>query len=220
MTTENANPSISTDPASNDSLAGVFAFVFKKMMQSVSGVTPAKVISFQSGPPDYVRVQPQIQIVDTNKVAQSRGQIAEVPVCPIGAGGMLLRFNLKEGDTGLLFACDRDISLFMQSGNESPPNTDRIKDFSSSFFLPLVMRDYTINGEDAENAVLQTADGSIRIAIFPDKIKATGPFEFDGPVTMNETLTITGRTIIHGDLNTGANITAAGTIMQGIPIPP
>jgi hypothetical protein len=36
------------------------------------------------------------------------------------------------------------------------------------------MRDFTINGEDDENVVLQTLDGKYRIAIWDDRVKVTG----------------------------------------------
>lgn len=220
----NDNPSI--DPAYNDSLAGTIAFCFKKLMQGIAGVMPARVLSFQSGPPDYVRVQPLVQIMGTSLSSQPRGQVAQIPVCQIGAGGYLLRFNLKEGDQGLMIACDRDISLMMQGGVEAPPNTDRVKDFADSFFLPVTMRGYTVASEDAENAVLQNSDGSIRIALWPDKIKMTGNVEINGDLLVDGDLTVdgrsylTGRTIVYGDINSGGNITAVGSITPGTPIPP
>jgi hypothetical protein len=190
------------------------------MIQSIDNVLPAKVINFKSGPPDYVQVQPLIKVLGTDGASVSRAQISSVPVCQIGGGGYVIRFNIMPGDHGLLIACDRDISLYMQSGQESQPNTYRKKDFSDSFFLPIVMRDYLINSEDMGNAVLQNIGGSIRISLFSDKVKITGNSEFADDVLIAGNLTVSGKIKVLGDINCGGNITAAGTITPGIPLPP
>jgi protein gp138 len=213
MSTENATPSLGNDPANNDSLAGMLSLVFRKLMQAIDGVTPAAVVGYEAGPPDYVSVQPLVQTVSTLGQTESRAQIARVPVCQIGAGGFVMRFPLVAGDTGLLIACDRDISLFMQSGQQSPPNTNRIKDFGDSFFLPIVLRGYTI--ANAADAVLQSLDGTVAVNLSSDKITLTAP-----TVEIPGELIVGGRTIVMGELNTGANITAAGSITPDTPIPP
>jgi hypothetical protein len=215
-----ANNSPSLRPENNDSLTGTFNTVLNKYMQSIDGVMPAQVINFLPGPPDYVSVQPLISTVSTDMSATSRGQISNIPVCQIGGGGIVSRFNLIPGDQGLIIACDRDISLYMRNGLESQPNDYRIKDFSFSFFLPLVMRNYTVAPEDIQNAVLQNLSGTVRLSLFPDKIKVTGDAEFVNNVTINGRLTVTGRTIVYGDINCGGDITAVGTITPGTPIPP
>jgi hypothetical protein len=213
MSTENATPSLGNDPANNDSLAGMLSLVFRKLMMATDGVTPAAVLGYEAGPPDYVSVQPLVQIVSTLGQAEPRAQVAKVPVCQIGAGGFVLRFPLVPGDTGLLIACDRDISLFMQSGEQAPPNTNRIKDFGNSFFLPVVLRGYTI--ADAENAILQNFDGTVAVNLSSDTITLTAP-----TVEIPGELIVGGRTIVMGMLNTGADITAAGSITPDTPIPP
>lgn len=213
MSTENAIPSLGNDPANNDSIAGMLSLVFRKLMQSIDGVTPAAVLGYEAGPPDYVSVQPLVQIISTLGQAEPRAQVAKVPVCQIGAGGFVMRFPLTAGDTGLLIACDRDISLFMQSGQQSPPNTNRIKDFGNSFFLPVVLRGYTI--ANAADAVLQSLDGTVAINLSPGVITLTAP-----TVKIPGELIVGGRTIILGALNTGADITAAGSITPDTPIPP
>ena len=215
----------SLNPADNDSLTGLLRHSFDKFMQDKNGVLPAKVIAYEPGSPPYVQVQPLIKMVGTSGETKSRAQLSKIPVVNIGAGGYFLHFNLKAGDMGLIVACDRDISLFLQYGAESPPNTYRKKDFADSFFIPIVLYNYTINAEDSENAVLQNLDGSVRLSIFPNKVKITGGLEVDtlkvtGDAEILGNMDITGRTIINGNLNTGADITAAGTITPGVPIPP
>lgn len=232
----NANPSL--NPADNDSLTGTFRHVFSKMMQQIDGVLPAQIIAYDRTN-NLAQVQPLISVVTTDGAQINRSQIASIPVYQIGGGGFTLNFNLLPGDQGLIVACDRDISLYMQTGSESPPNTNFIKDFGNSFFLPMLIRNFTIASEDSEHAVFQNADGTTRISLWPDKIKMTataveinGNLIVDGNITLiNEglmegnieidgTLKVSERAIFLSDVASGGDITAAGTITPGVPIPP
>lgn len=197
-----SNQKPSLNPSNNDTLTGLLRQVFLKLLQNTNTAIPAKVINFKKGPPAVVQVQPMIKMVGTQGLQMSRAQIAEVPVYYMGAGGYIIYFNIKPGDQGLLLACDRDISIFTQSGNEAAPNTYRVKSFSDSFFLPLVMRDYTIANEDEESMVIQDLAGDHKIAIWSDRIK------------------VTGRVDVIGDLNVEGNIIASGDITPNMPIPP
>jgi protein gp138 len=215
----NANPSL--DPANNDTLTGTLRQVFLKLMQRTDGVLPASVVAFDGT--SRVQVQPLIPLVATDGQQTSRAQIASIPVVQVGAGGYFLHFNLKPGDLGLIIACDRDISNFLQSYQEAQPNTARIKNFSDSFFLPCVMNGFTVAGEDRENAVLQNIDGTVRISLSTTGVKITAPpngIELNSDVLITGKLTVNGRVIAETDLASGGNITAAGTITDHTPIPP
>ena len=199
-----ANPDI--DPANNGTLAGTLQFAFYKLMQSVNGMLPAQVVSVNA---ERTRVQVQllIAVVTTEGVQVSRPQIASLPVFTIGGGGLFLSFPLNPGDLGWVLANDRDISLFLQTYNETAPNTGRVKDFADGVFIPDVMRNYTINSEDNASAVLSSIDGTVRIAIHPTGIKITsGAITIDADSTIDGTLHATGT--ITGDA--GANL--SGTI--------
>lgn len=187
----NANPSL--NPADNDSLTGVFRNTVYKMMQSYAGALPAKVIAYDIDS-NRAQVQPLIKISSTSGDAISRAQVASVPVVQIGGSGYVINIPLQTGDFGLLIACDRDISLFLQGYTESAPNTARIKDFADSYFIPTVLKNVIIASEDRENIVIQNNSGSIKIALHIDKVKIVAP-----------------RLAVEG------NITASGTITPGVP---
>lgn len=212
------NPSL--NPENNDSLVGTFATVLNKAIQSIDGILPAQVINFISGPPDYVNVQPLIKVVGTDGESISRAPVNRVPVCQIGGGGFVIRLNLKTGDQGLLIASDRDISPFMVDGKESQPKDYRMKDFSFSFFLPLVFRDFLVSEDDISNVIIQNLDNSVSIELLEDSIKMKGNIEFENDVLIDGKLTVNGRTIVYGNINCGGDITAAGSITPGTPIPP
>lgn len=210
----NNNPSI--DPADNNSLAGSMRFAFSKMLQQINGMLPAKVIAYDRTT-NRVQVQLLIAMVTTDGSKVSRPQIASIPVLVLGGGDCMLSFPLKENDLGWVLANDRDISLFLQSYIEAPPNTQRIKNFSDGLFIPDIMTNYTIDPEDTDNAVFSTVDGTIRIAIGTSGVKITAPnIIIDGAdtvtiasnlTTVNGPLTVTD--VITG--NAGANLT--GTIV-------
>lgn len=168
MSDPNAPPS--GDPADDDSLAGVFRQIFRKLMQATDGALPAKVMAYDRVK-NRAQVQPLVSVLTTDGRVVPRAQIASVPVVQIGGGGFVLNFPLRNGDLGWIVANDRDISTFLQSYNTSPPNTLRLHSFQDAVFIPDAMRGWTVAGEDAEAVVLQTLDGSAKIAVGAGRAK-------------------------------------------------
>jgi hypothetical protein len=238
LTTPNA-PDI--DPANNGTLAGTLQFCFKKFIQNVNGMLPAKVIAYDRIT-NRVQVQLLISIITTDGNIIPRSQIASLPVLQLGGGGFFLSFNLNTGDLGWVLANDRDISLFLQNYEQAAPNSARIKNFADGLFIPDIMTGYDIAPEDASSVVLQNLDGTIKISLQSDRIKLTAPLveitgglQVDGvissegsnPLTINSplianngisisgggtnSLTVTGNERVVGD------ITASGSITPFVP---
>lgn len=194
----NAPPSI--DPADQDSLVGVLRSVLDKHLQGVDDMLPARVVAFDRKK-NRVQVAPMIRVVTTAGQTVGRAQLSSLPVIQIGGGGHVLLFNLKAGDLGWIKANDRDVSLFLQGFAESQPNTMRKHSFSDAVFIPDVMKDWELNPEDEENAVLQSLDGTLRISLGSERIKLTA-----GPVSFSVTpagIDIQGGTIKHNGNNIG-----------------
>lgn len=166
--TTNAPPS--NDPADDDTLAGTLRSVFRKLMQQTDDLLPAIVVAYDRTK-NRATVQPAIAVLTTDGRAVQRAQVASVPVMQFGGGGMVLNFNLKPGALGWIKASDRDISAFLQSYKATRPNTTRLHTFQDAVFIPDVMRGWVIAGEDAEAAVLQTLDGSAKVAVGPGRVK-------------------------------------------------
>ena len=228
--TINANPSV--DPANEDSLAGTFKHAFNKLLQSVDGMLPARVVAFDRKK-NRVQVQPLIMVLSTNRETVSRAQLASIPVLQIGGGGYMMNFNLTPGDLGWILASDRDISNFLQSYAEAQPNTLRKNDFADSLFIPNIMHNFNILDEDEEHAVLQSVDGAVRIALWPDKVKITPELLVAGDVVIQGDLTVEGATatnggltstgggansiVINGNVRAVGNIEATGNITPHVP---
>jgi len=197
------NPNI--NPANDDSLAGTFRFAFSQLMRNTDGMLPARVLKYEREE-NRVQVELMIAMVTTSGAQVSRSQIANIPVINIGGGGYILNFPLAVGDLGFISANDRDISLFLQSFAESPPNTHRVKNFADGVFIPSVLTGYDVSGEDG-NAVLQNLDGTVKISLSQTgvNINAAASVTIDSPLT-----TVTGELVVQGLTRTTAGLAVTG----------
>lgn len=169
---QNSPPSL--NPANYDSLLGVFNIMLRKGLMATDDMLPARVVGYNRAT-NRAQVQPLIVAITTLGEALPRAQVASIPVLQLAGGGMMLGFNLKPGNLGWIKANDRDISIFKQTFAQSVPNTKRLHSFEDAIFIPDVMTQYVIADEDAENAVLQTIDGNVCIALWPGQLKITAP---------------------------------------------
>lgn len=163
MTFDIAPPS--RNPTVDGKLKSVLRFVFEKLVQGdLDDMLPAMIVDY-SRTTNLATVQPLIQIVTTLNQLKNRDPIESVPVLQLGGGGFVLNFPLKSGDLGFIKSNDRDISLFKQIWQLVQPNTGRMHNFSDSIFIPSVLTNFTINGTDTNNAVLQSIDGTTRLSM-------------------------------------------------------
>lgn len=205
-------------PANDSSLAGAFDFIIKKAMQAANGQLPAKVISYNRVT-NVAKVQPLVAMLDSEGRVVSRGTVANVPVLAlggqVGGTGYVINFPIKSGTVGWIMASDRDISLFKQSAlNEAQPQTLRTNSFEDGLFVPDVFQMFQHDAEDEEAMILQTVDGTTRIAIDKEEIritsvrlvKVTAPdVEVFGNVVITGNVTVTGTVTARGEI-TGAGI--------------
>ena len=108
-------------------------------------------------------------------ISEIVNQIASIPVIQLGGGGYFMSYPIKKDDTGWILASDRDISIFLQSGDASRPQTFRKQNFADSLFVPDSLFDNVIDAEDQNNAVWQSKDSTVRIALWPEFVKLTAP---------------------------------------------
>lgn len=223
------NNSPNLNPADLDTLTGTFKHILNKFMQSMDGCLPAKVIQYDRNK-NRAQVQPVIALITTSGAQVSKAQIASVPVFRFGGGNFVISFNLKPGDLGWIVANDRDISQFLQTYQESQPNTFRIHNFSDALFFPDKMVGVTISEEDQDNCVIQSLDGSVKISLGETYIKFTAPeFIFDGDVTVTGSLeaqnglTVSpdagGNPNVTGNIYVDGTIEATGNITPNVPPP-
>lgn len=219
MSDPHATPS--RDPANDDSLLGMARQILDKFLAQVDDMLPARVVSYDRQA-NRATVVPLVKVLTTDNRQVGRAQIAAVPVMMFGGDGVALSFNLKAGDLGWIKANDRDISILLQSYRESAPNTLRKHSFQDAVFIPDIMRGLTLAGEDATHAVLQTLDGSVRLAVWPDRIKITKGAMFAEVGPANVTLqngassaVLTSSGITFATTGASATMGAGGTTFTG-----
>lgn len=194
----------SKPPAIDGDLGAAFAFIFEKLLQKTDGQLPARVTSYNRQT-NRATVQPLIDIISTSGTRHGRAPIAAVPVLALGGGNFFINFPLGAGDLGWIEASDRDISLFLQSAQQSPPNDGRVHAFENGRFVPDAFDQYTFT-PDAGGLVISSYDGTTRLVLTEGKIQLFAPdIELNG-----ETAVINASTSV--TVNTGAyNINATGT---------
>lgn len=208
----NANPS--QNPADLGTLAGTIRLAFRKLMQATDGMLPATVIAVDAAR-NYATVQPNIAVKATDGVLTDRAQIAKVPILTMGAGNFVMSFPVAPGDVGWIVAADRDISLYLQGGKPTGPNTNRLHSFSDGLFISDKAREWVLADEDAANAVWQSLDGTVKIAIGPDSVRVVHPdlIELDAPsVTISGTATVAGGFGAFGTAAPGAKPAITGQL--------
>lgn len=203
------NPSV--NPANLGSMVGMLREVLSKFLQNVDDMLPARVISYDAAT-KLVEVQPLIMLALTDGSTVSRAAVASIPVLQIGGGLAVLDFKISPGDIGFIKASDRDISLFLQSFDESAPNTFRKHNFSDAIFIPAPLHGYTV--DSAASVTLRTVDGSQTIELFPGHIEITSNTSIllDAPLT-----TITGDLVANASRGTGT-ATFTGTIHASVDV--
>ena len=161
------------DPSNENTLQGLLSQHAEQVTKTMEVMLPATVISYNrtSG---FASVQPSISMVSATGQIVPREPIGSIKVVTIGGGNFVLSFPLPAGSKGWIKACDRDISLYLQSGDTSHPASKRFHSFSDGVFIP-DFSSFTIAGEDADHATLQNQDGSIRISLWADRVKIVSP---------------------------------------------
>lgn len=200
--------------SNQSSWAGILEEVLKNFALTQENCLPAVVVSHDRTN-NTVTVTPAINTIGTDGTASQRANIT-LPVHIFGGGGIVISAPLKAGDTGWIIAGDRDITLFKQSLKVSNPNTYRTHKLAFGFFIPDKVKGFTVSGGDESAFLIQTLDGSTKIALSDGKvqIKTGGNIEAE---CSNLTITassckITAETEITGNVNITGDLTATGTI--------
>lgn len=227
MSTPNLPNIPSKPPGASGNLGAVLRWVFTKFMQKVDGQLPAQVVSYDRVKNRAV-VQPLISMLSTAGKAIGRAPLVSVPVLASGGGGFFMNFPLGPGDIGWIEASDRDISLFLQTSQQSPPNTKRMHSFEDARFVPDAFAQYTFT-PDAGAMVLSSYDGATRIVMSPGKIKliaatveidsTTFTLSNSGAAVVNTATWSVNTTAGGGSTTTGVVNLPATTIIDGRAFP-
>lgn len=219
------------DAADEGSLSGVLkSWIRSFIRENLDDMLPAQVVSYDDASNRAV-IKPLIMVGTTDGQKISRGTIPNIPVFRFGGGGFFMRFPIKPGDFGWLKANDRDVSLmFQRGGREDWPNTERLHSFSDAMFFPDTIKDWAIDGENADALVLQSLDGAVCISLREGEIRFKAPkakieiletewvgnIGFMGNVaTSGGNVSMSGGTLTHDGKNIGSTHTHSGVQVGG-----
>lgn len=200
------NPLLAQSSGEKKRLASALSLLLRRFDLNNNQMLPAEIVGYDRDT-NVATVQPLIMWVDVNNGTHSRPELEQIPVLSLGGGNFHISFPFKAGDLGWIFAADRDISLYLQSLKETKPSTGRCHRFEDAIFIPDVMRQYSISGEDSEAMVIQSTDGTTRVSVRKDNIKLTAPTEivfdtplatFTGDVVVDKTITVTTDAVVAG----------------------
>jgi Phage protein Gp138 N-terminal domain len=213
------NPDI--DPADNYSLVGTINFAFQKLMQSMNGMLPAQVTAYDRET-NRASLQILINLVTTNNQQVARPHLESIPVLILGGGTFSISFPLKAGDVGWLLANDRDISLFLQTYKQNPPNTFRMNNFADGLFIPDIMKTMNFSTTTENYMIIQSNDGSMNIELGIDTSDNNAPSVNinAGRINLNLNNASTGYTVIDGNLFVSGVINNPTGTVTPLPTPP
>lgn len=205
-----ANQTPSANPADESSLAGVLKLAIRKELQSVDGMLPVEVVSYDRAT-NRATVKHLVQMTGSDGQTVDRAPIASIRVLQMGNAGFSISLPIKPGDKGWILAADRDMSIFQSQGlRAGPPNTDRMHSFQDGLFVPDAMSNGNAPAGQDDRVVIGANGGSAFMAFDADGFE----FNFGGNVLTMDAggLKMNGKNIgdthTHGGVALGASNTA------------
>ena len=118
------------DPDIMDSLLALRT----RMLIDLHVAKPGKIVSYDNTKKTAV-VQPAFNSLLKNGSIIALPPINDVPVAILQGGGFSLQFPIAAGDPCLLIFVDRDISVWLQTGEQAVPATQSLHDYSDVIAL-------------------------------------------------------------------------------------
>ncbi len=210
--TQKTNPSYPAfNPADMEGLDGLMTLFKRSLLMSLRVALPAVVKSFDAAA-NRVDLTPAITSASNNGETVTLPELSAVPVCTAGGGGFGASFPLQAGDTGWVIFCDRDISLFKDSGVISPANTNRLHNLADAVFYPDVMG--KIKVADAGCAVWQKLDGSVKVVLSDSSVSITGNTNIKGDLSATGNVSVSGNVSATGTITSGVDVIAGGISLK------
>lgn len=201
-----ANQTPSANPADESSLAGVLGLAIRKAMQSVDGMLPVEVVSYDRAT-NRATVRHLVQMTGANGQAINRADISSIRVLQMGNAAFSVSLPIKPGDKGWILAADRDVSIFQNQGlSAGPPNTDRMHSFQDGLFIPDAMSNGNAPAGQGDRVVIGANGGSAFMSFDADGFE----FNFGGNV-----LTMNAAGLRMNGINIGDDHTHGGIVIGG-----
>lgn len=192
-----------------NSIEALMQIIKESIFINLNVCLPATVISYDSSK-NTAKLQPAIQCVMEDDTFENLPLLLNVPVLELGGNGLNIKIPLKEGDTGIVIFCDRDITLFKQEKKNTQPNTLRKHDLSDGIFIPM-----RFGNSGSSNIMIQSEDGNTQFEVTSSGINIKGNITVDGEITATDVKTDTGislKTHKHLGVTTGQGTSGLPTM--------
>lgn len=163
-------PILNQNPLDDGDFLQAIQFILERFKAEFDSCLPVEVVAYDRGK-NRVAVKPLINRETVDGGVYERAVIENVQTLANGAGGFVINFPVSRGDKGWIIAADRDISLFKQYEGAIAPGTSRMHSFADCWFIPDVLGNFVIKGEDSGRFVLQDNTGFSRISIGKQDIR-------------------------------------------------
>jgi hypothetical protein len=151
---------------SPNTLSAAITNAVRYELMNIHTAFPAKIVSY-----DFTTrkasVQPQVDKKYTDGTVQAMPQINNIPVIMPQVGEFFMNFPVNVGDPCLVICCERSISTWLRTGQQSPPADTRKLDLSDGVAL-LGLRPFTEQNPAANNTDFVIGFGGSEIRIHPD----------------------------------------------------
>lgn len=109
-------------------------------------------------------VNPLNNVAGSSDMLVDYPTLVNVPIIFLNGGGGYLTFPITAGDTCLLLFCDRDMDVWLDTGQVAPPNSDRVHDINDAVAL-VGIRDFqnVLSGYSDSQVVLGFPTGLISV---------------------------------------------------------
>lgn len=206
---------------STPDLITVIMEAVRYQLGEVNTAIPARILDYDPARQE-ASIQPLIKRRYKNNTVVDRAAITGVPVVFPAAGGGIITFPVKKGDTVLAIFSQRSIDRWVQGdGGPVDPNDNRKHDISDAIAIPGL---FTLNQalqSDPDNVIIKFSGASI--ALTPAGkviINAPGGFDVTGNSTFDGTMDVTGDMTANEVTATGGGIVLGTHTHIGSPTSP
>ncbi len=211
---------------STPDLSTVIMDAIKYQLAETNTAIPARILDYDPAT-QSASVEPLIKKRYKDGRVIDRAPITGVPVIFPAAGGGIITFPVKEGDTVLLIFSQRSIDRWVQSdGQPIDPLDNRKHDISDAIALPGLFNFSSALQSDPDNVIIKfsgaefvmTPEGAIEINA-PGGLTVNGDTQFNGDQATAGSIDATDE--IHSDDDvTGPNISLETHTHAGSPTAP
>ena len=193
--------------------------LLRQFSLDIETALPAVVLSYDRLN-NIVTCRPAINRITVENKSVERSEVV-VPCLNLAGGGIGINLPLKAGNTGWIIAADRNTENFKQTLAVADPNTFEIHRYEHGFFIPDKISGFEVAEEDSDALVIQTLDGTTKIAIGDGQVSITSKNNVKvNSVTADVTVATSANVIcplmtVTGAITVNGAITATGDITAG-----